>query len=69
MRISVNGEPRDDVALGTTVDGLLDLLDLPHRDRGVAVAVAAEVVPRAAWASTVLSDGDRVEVLIAVQGG
>jgi sulfur carrier protein len=69
MTITVNGETRSDVAAGTTVDGLLDLLDLPHRDRGVAVAVAAEVVPRASWATTVLSEGDQVEVLIAVQGG
>jgi sulfur carrier protein len=69
MRISVNGAGRDDVPAGTTVDGLLDILDLPHRDRGVAVAVDAEVVPRAVWASTVLSDGDQVEVLVAVQGG
>ncbi len=69
MTITVNGETRSDVADGTTVDGLLDLLDLPHRDRGVAVAVAAEVVPRTSWATTVLSDGDQVEVLVAVQGG
>lgn len=67
--IHLNGSPRDDIPAGTTVDGLLDLLDLPHRDRGVAVAVAAEVVPRAAWATTVLADGDEVEVLVAVQGG
>lgn len=67
--IYLNGSPRDDIPAGTTVDGLLDLLDLPHRDRGVAVAVAAEVVPRAAWATTVLADGDEVEVLVAVQGG
>lgn len=67
--IYLNGAARDDVPEGTTVDGLLDLLDLPHRDRGVAVAVAAEVVPRTAWPTTVLSDGDEVEVLVAVQGG
>jgi sulfur carrier protein len=67
--IHLNGSPREDVPAGTTVEGLLELLDLPQRDRGVAVAVDAEVVPRAAWASTVLSDGDEVEVLVAVQGG
>jgi sulfur carrier protein len=69
MTITVNGTARDDVADGTTVDGLLDLLDLPQRDRGVAVAVDAEVVPRAEWATTRLSEGDQVEVLVAVQGG
>jgi sulfur carrier protein len=36
---------------------------------GVAVAVNDDVVSRAAWDSTPLADGDRVEVLTAVQGG
>lgn len=67
--LTVNGTSRGDVPAGTTVDGLLDLLDLPQRDRGVAVAIDAEVVPRAQWGTTALSDGDQVEVLVAVQGG
>lgn len=67
--ITVNGTPREDVRAGTSVDALLDLLDLPHRGRGVAVAVGTDVVPRSAWATTVLADGDVVEVLVAVQGG
>lgn len=69
MTITVNGTARDDVPEGTTVEGLLDLLDLAQRDRGVAVAIDAEVVPRSAWGTTLLSDGDAVEVLVAVQGG
>lgn len=38
-------------------------------ETGVAVAVNAEVVPRNAWSSTMLADGDQVEVLSAVPGG
>jgi sulfur carrier protein len=37
--------------------------------RGVAVAVNGEVIPRSAWATAGLRDGDRVEVLTAAQGG
>ncbi|WP_166345494.1 sulfur carrier protein ThiS [Phytoactinopolyspora limicola] len=37
--------------------------------RGVAVAVNSEVVPRGAWASTLVADGDHVEILNATQGG
>ena len=37
--------------------------------KGVAVAVDGEVVPKAQWAGTALVDGARVEVLTAVQGG
>lgn len=69
MTITVNGTSREDVPEGTSVAGLLDLLELPQRDRGVAVAVDAEVVPRTAWGTTLLGDGDEVEVLVAVQGG
>jgi sulfur carrier protein len=36
---------------------------------GVAAALNETVVPRTQWSATALSDGDRVEVLTAVQGG
>jgi sulfur carrier protein len=42
---------------------------LPRQFSGVAAAVNGEVVPRSSWAGTVLRDGDRVEVVTAVQGG
>jgi sulfur carrier protein len=64
--IVVNGEPVD-VAEGTTLTELLDRLGAP--DRGVAVAVDAEVVPRGEWSAFELAPGARVEVLTAVQGG
>ncbi|MEU9193410.1 sulfur carrier protein ThiS [Streptomyces hundungensis] len=66
MTISVNGEPRALVP-GTTLDALVAALT-PARS-GVAAAVNEAVVPRGAWPTTTLGDGDRVEVLTAVQGG
>jgi sulfur carrier protein len=35
----------------------------------VAAALNETVVPRSRWAAATLVDGDRVEVLTAVQGG
>jgi sulfur carrier protein len=64
--IHVNGEPSA-LAPGTTVAELLRELGAP--DRGVAVAIDAEVVPRGAWDGVTVPDGARVEVLTAVQGG
>ena len=64
--IIINGEPSD-FAPGATVAALLAYLDVP--ERGVAVAVDAEVVPRGEWETFAVADGARVEVLIAVQGG
>jgi sulfur carrier protein len=36
---------------------------------GVAAAVNGEIVPRRSWPATLVSDGDQVEVVTAVQGG
>jgi sulfur carrier protein len=68
MMISVNGEPRE-LTTGATVQTLVGLLEVAPDGRGVAVAVAGEVVPRTAWSLTELRDGAQVEVLVAVQGG
>jgi sulfur carrier protein len=50
----------------TTVAALLSRLGFP--DKGVAVAVDWAVLPRSGW-NTTLSDGARLEVVTAVQGG
>ena len=66
MKVLVNGE-QTELAAGATVEAVLASLELP--DRGVAVAVDAEVVPRGEWPARELSEGARVEVLRAIQGG
>lgn len=66
LTVSVNGAPVA-VAAGTTLDALVaTLTDAPT---GVAAALNETVVPRGWWTAAALSDGDRVEVLTAVQGG
>lgn len=66
MSVLVNGAARD-VPPGTTVADLVAALT--GGAAGVAVARNEEVVPRRDWAGTALAEGDRVEVLTAVQGG
>ena len=68
MTVIVNGRPAE-VAAGETVAGLLAALGHPPGGPGIAVALNGEVVPRGAWATTSLSDHDRLEVLGASQGG
>ena len=65
MIVFVNGRRRD-VAERSV---LTDLLDPDAARRGVAVAVDGVVVPRTQHASTRLSEGAKVEVVTAVQGG
>lgn len=66
MIVFVNGERRE-VEGPVTVDAVLGLGG--QAPRGFAVAVDGEVVPRARHATTELSEGARVEVVTAVQGG
>ncbi|GAA4923119.1 sulfur carrier protein ThiS [Streptomyces coeruleoprunus] len=66
LSVSVNGETRE-LTAPTTLDALV--ATLTTAPSGVAAAVNETVVPRSQWAGTVLGDGDRVEVLTAVQGG
>lgn len=68
MSAIVNGAPRP-VERGTTVADLIAELGHDPGGRGVAAAVNGEVVPRSAWGSTAVSDGDRVEILAAIGGG
>lgn len=66
MTVTVNGQPTDlsaDATVARVVTGVAG------HETGVAVAVNGDVVPRGAWSTTQLRDGDRVEVLTAVQGG
>ncbi len=68
MIIFVNGERRE-LREGATVAALVaDTAGVPD-GRGLAVAVDAEVVPRSAWERRQLADGERVEILAAIQGG
>jgi sulfur carrier protein len=66
VTVSVNGASRD-VPSGSTLDELV--AGLTSAPSGVAAAVNEAVVPRGQWSRLRLRDGDRIEVLTAVQGG
>ncbi len=70
MRLNVNGEERvsacrDLAELWRAETAALDLAN----PKGFAIALNGAVVRRDAWAQTVLSEGDRVEIIRAMQGG
>lgn len=68
MTVTVNGEPRE-VPDGLAIDALLAHVGRDPAMTGVAVAVDDRVVRRALWSETTLTDGARVEVVTAAQGG
>ncbi len=66
MRVTANGEPVE-LADGATVDDLLAALGLGGK--WVVVERNREPVARADLATTVLTEGDRIELVRAVAGG
>ena len=68
MKVELNGES---VALpeGAAVTDAVEASGAEGDLRGVAVALDGEVVPRSAWGRTQLREGQKVEVLAAIQGG
>lgn len=66
IELVVNGEVRRFSAL-ITVAQLVELLDLSGKR--IAVERNGEIVPRSRHADTLLADGDRLEIVVAVGGG
>ncbi|MBE7198499.1 MAG: sulfur carrier protein ThiS [Parafilimonas terrae] len=70
MKLFINGEPREREA--ETVDALFRLeaeetgLESPQ---GVAIALNGRVLRRTDWGATPVAEGDRIEIVRAMQGG
>ena len=67
-RLELNGAPLE-VEPATTVAAIVERAAAGGTRRGVAVAVDGEVIPRSEWDQTELCDGQRIEVVGAIQGG
>ncbi|WP_213271533.1 sulfur carrier protein ThiS [Hyphomonas sp.] len=70
MQITLNGEAVE-IAPGTTVGQLVQHIssETGRDPRGVAVERNREIVPKSEHAMTVLTEGDRLEIVQFVGGG
>lgn len=68
MTVTINGKSVQLEGSSTVVDAI-SVAGHEGSTFGIAVALNGEVVVRSSWQETVLSDGDRIEVLVAAQGG
>ncbi|WP_372701176.1 sulfur carrier protein ThiS [Castellaniella sp.] len=66
MTLHLNGQPTTLERTGTVRELLLHL---GLEDKRVAVERNGEIVPKSSHASTMLADGDRIEIITAVGGG
>ena len=66
ITIQLNGAAQQ-ISQSQNLDGLLgELNDLPDN---FAIAVNENFVPQGAYSSTPINDGDRIELLVPMQGG
>lgn len=75
MQIMINGQRREyepaslaELWRAETQDGA-GQDNAPIEPRGYAIALNGAVVRRDAWARTPINEGDRIEIVRAVQGG
>jgi len=68
MRVVINGAERE-LPEGARVTDALRAVGVRPDERGVAVALDAEVLPRAGWEETTIPDGARLEIVRATAGG
>jgi len=66
LRVMLNGEPRE-IAAPATVAALLAAIGLDTRK--VAVERNEAIVPRSAYAATLLASGDSLEIVHFIGGG
>jgi len=66
MKLKINGEEKE-IADGLTVIALLE--DLKIRPARVVVERNREIVPREDYGTTLLTDGDTLEIVHFVGGG
>ena len=66
MEIALNGQPR-------LLDGPIDIAglieSLGFAGKRIAVERNGEIVPKSAYAQTLIAHGDRLEIVVAVGGG
>jgi len=67
IELIINGETYADIPAGINVAGLLEHLQLPSGK--IAVERNLEIVPRSSFASQLLSDGDKLEIIHFIGGG
>lgn len=66
MKVEINGQPKE-FEQGMNLSALVEHLGMKS-DR-VAIELNRDIVPRDRWSTTVLHDGDRLEIVHFVGGG
>lgn len=68
MKIKLNDKEYQIAESDRVLGGLLKAKDLYH-DRGIAVAINDEILPKSDWEQYEVQDNDNILIITATQGG
>lgn len=68
MEITINNQIKKINEQSISVQQLLNM-EIPDKQKGLAVAVNNKVIPRSDWESKIISNNDIVLIIKATQGG
>ncbi|MDD4928929.1 MAG: sulfur carrier protein ThiS [Gallionella sp.] len=66
ITVYINGAPRQQ-ADSCSIAQLVD--ELAYTGRRIAIERNGDIVPRSVYPATILTDGDKLEIVVAVGGG
>ncbi|WP_312176304.1 sulfur carrier protein ThiS [Chryseobacterium sp.] len=68
MELIINHTVRNFEILPQTLEALL-AMEIPHKRKGIAVALNNRIIPQSSWPETFLNDKDSILIITATQGG
>lgn len=68
MELKINNQTKQFATDSLTVQALLDL-EIPTKQKGIAVAINDTVIPKSDWDSHSISETDDILIISATQGG
>ncbi|MFD2602158.1 MULTISPECIES: sulfur carrier protein ThiS [Flavobacterium] len=68
MELTINNQTRHFTESTVTIQTMLDI-EIPLKQKGIAVAVNNTVIPKTQWNSFTLSSTDQILIISATQGG
>lgn len=68
MELKINNQNKQFTSEELSIQALLDI-EVPDRQKGIAIAVNNNVIPKADWHSYLLNQTDQILIISATQGG
>ncbi len=68
MEITINNQTKVLAEQQLTVQQLLNL-EIPEKQKGIAIAINNTVIPKTEWNNKIISDKDNILIIKATQGG